>query len=255
MVHRLLVEQRGQHRHEPFLEEADKEVAVLPDVYGGSQPADVVGGAVPGGQGVHILAEGVVQLHEVRFDDGLHVLFAGRGFLLAQASSQRVHLAVRQVTEILRSFGSELIFARHRVLAEASLPGQEGFDDVHGGFSRAVGRPLAAVVRLRGTRAVFVGALVARAQYGGHVAVVVGKVLYRPVGSRLPVGPVGIEQVAHAHDVFVVVVGRVGHALVGQHLLRRLYHTAQLHPLRLQPGRMFLRPWLRDGKLGGKCSY
>ena len=225
MVHRLLVEQRGQHRHEPFLEEADKEVAVLPDVYGGSQPADVVGGAVPGGQGVHILAEGVVQLHEVRFDDGLHVLFAGGGFLLAQASPQRVHLAVRQVTEILRSLGSELIFAGHRVLAEASLPGQEGFDDVHGGFSRAVGRPLAAVVGFGSARAVFVGTLVARAQNGGHVAVVVGKVLHRPVGSRLPVGPVGIEQVAHAHDVFVVVVGRVGDALVGQHLLRRLYHT------------------------------
>ena len=124
VVHRLLVQQGGQHGHEPFLEEAVEQFRPLPHVYAGRELSDVVRRPVPGGKGVHIFAEGVVQRHVVRLDDRLHVRFARRGHLLAQCPPQGVHLAVRQVLEFIRSFGSELIFSGHRVLAELSLPCQ-----------------------------------------------------------------------------------------------------------------------------------
>lgn len=228
VVHRLLFEQGGQHRHEPFLEEADKELAILLDVYLRGQPSDVVGRSVPRGQGVHVFAKGVVQGHEVRLDHRLHVRFACRARLLAQASPHRVHLAVRQVLEFIRSFGSELIFAGHRVLAEASLPVQERFDVVHRDPPLSLGGIRVLPPRAEAARSVLLRVLVTRAQDALHVAVVVGEAFRGPSGRRLAVRPVGVQQVAHAHDVLVVVVFRVGDALVGEQPLRRADDAGQL---------------------------
>ena len=162
VVHHLVVKQRGGHGDQPFAEEVDKQAVVIFYQHLCSQPANVVGHTVPGGQGLEITLKRVVQLHEIRLEHRPQVQQTYRTLLLAQAAPQGVYIPVRQVIEIIRSFGSELIPTRYRVLAETALRQQKLF---HTGYRNRVPAffPFRIVACGQRTHTMFLGMLVARA--------------------------------------------------------------------------------------------
>lgn len=99
VVDGIFPENRGQHSHQPFAQVFGEQFLVALDVYGGSQPGDVVRGAVPGRQVEQIVLQRVVNGHIFRVQQVVDVGRADASRLFAHAQPQRVLVAVGQGSE------------------------------------------------------------------------------------------------------------------------------------------------------------
>ncbi len=219
VVDDVVFEKGGEDAGEPLAEVVGEPlVAVLPlDMHRCRQPSDMVGLAVPGGQRAEVFEEGVVGGRELGVE---HVVDVARGRALARlvySAPEGVAVAVGQLAELLLAGPFHFAMLRDGVGAEEGFAGEEGFDLLDRGvvrsfrsFAFAVGegvRPVLLCLAVTGTEDPF-----------GVARPVVGELSRRPPERFRFRYPVEIEEVARAHDVFVVVPRLVGDVFLFQQL-------------------------------------
>ena len=209
---------RIQHaRHEadePLAEVFPEAFLAALDVHGVGQPGNVVGDTVPGRQSLQILFEWMEGGDKLGVEHVVDVALAGAAHLLVYARPEGVDVAVgeRGKRPVRAVDVGHLALAGEEVVPEDALGAQVLLyllDAASGATTRSMPFP-------RPTGAVILGMGIARGDDRGGIAVIVREGLDGPSGAVGLGHAVGIEQIAHAHDVLIVVMRFVSDAFLLQ---------------------------------------
>ena len=88
MIDVALFDHASHQADQPLAEIRREACLFAPNVNGGGQTGDVVSSAVPGGQALQVVAERIVERHEVRMEHTVDVALTGTPHLLAHARPQ-----------------------------------------------------------------------------------------------------------------------------------------------------------------------
>lgn len=235
VVRHLLHHQRHHHSHQPLAETIIKQFRVTLHVHRGRQPPDVVGHPVPRRQRAEILRKRVELRHKLRLQHRAHIAQAHRVPLLGHAAPQRVHQAVGQLHKLLGLGMPHLLFPGNHVLPELRLRGEKLLN-LLGRGQLGTSFPLLLPLRTKQFRlppSVRLRIGIARAENSRHVAVVFRKASVRPADGLLQRQPELVHQIPHAHDVLVVMMRGIHHALLVQLPADTGHHTLHPSPARL----------------------
>lgn len=75
--------------------------------------------------------------------------------------------------------------------------------------------------------AMFLYVEVAGSENARHVAIIVGETLCSPLASHILRHSVGVEQITHAHDIFVMVMFRIFHTFIRKATVGNVNHSLQ----------------------------
>ena len=235
VVRHLLHHQRHHHSHQPLAETIIKQFRVTLHVHRGRQPPDVVGHPVPRRQRAEILRKRVELRHKLRLQHRTHIAQAYRVPLLGHSAPQRVHQAVGQLHKLPGLGMPHLLLPGNHVLPELRLRGEKLLN-LLGRGQLGTSFPLLLPLRTKQFRlppSVRLRIGITRAENGRHVAVVFRKASVRPADGLLQRQPELVHQIPHAHDVLVVMMRGIHHALLLQLPADTGHHTLHPSPARL----------------------
>ena len=190
---------------------------------------DIIGGSVPGWQVLKILLEGVEGINKFRIEHCPYVGGLSRFRFFAHTAPQGIDVAVCEFFVLPAASGCQhLALAGYGVLAKRCLTVEKLFNVCHRCHKLL---PFIIVLRLAEWRKREAAMLFDVEGAGGknacHVAIVVGKTFCCPLGGYVLCHSVGVEQIAHAHDIFVVVMFRIFHTFIRKATAGSVNHSLQ----------------------------
>ena len=253
MIRHLLHHQRGHRGHQPLAETRVEQGRIALHLHRGRQPPDVVGHPIPFRQRTEILCKGIEFRHKLRLQHRAHVAQPHCMPLLGHSAPERVHHTVGQVDKLVGIGMPYLLFSGDDIFPELRLRRKKvlnhiGRSQAHTSICRAsvsrtaqLGRPLS--VRFR------IG--ITRAENGSHIPVVFRKTSVCPADGLLQRQTEFVHQIAHAHDIVVVMVRGIHHPLPVQFLADAGHHPLYTphtrgsrfrQPFRIKTERLGIRP-------------